>query len=147
MKNPSLSAEQAHPQYTAAGRRKKAKDECSAMFLRRGRPRRRHVPLFRAKTGRSRRFFSPACPRSPSCGRQKIPLTQSFSCKGHLYDNAVAESFFKFLKLEETDRRSYASTEELEPALFAYAKFYHNARPQSANDARASNEVICEPGL
>lgn len=44
----------------------------------------------------------------------RASFIQSFSKKGHPYDNAVAEAFFKFLKLEETNRRSYASFDELE---------------------------------
>ncbi len=43
----------------------------------------------------------------------RASFIQSFSKKGHPYDNAVAEAFFKFLKLEETNRRSYASFDEL----------------------------------
>lgn len=68
-------------------------------------------------------------------------VTQSFSAKGHPYDNAVAESFFKFLKLEETGRRSYASTEELELALFEYSRFYNNSRPHSANNGLTPNQA------
>ena len=59
---------------------------------------------------------------------------QSFSKKGHPYDNAVAESFFKFLKLEETDRHSYHSIEDLELSVFDYIHFYNFKRPHSAND-------------
>ncbi len=46
-----------------------------------------------------------------SCAFRKIldefEVVQSFSGKGCPYDNAVAESFFKFLKLEETNRKTY----------------------------------------
>jgi putative transposase len=66
--------------------------------------------------------------------------TQSFSAKGHPYDNAVAEAFFKFLKLEETDRRKFRSLEELDLALFEYARFYNNSRPHSANDGITPDE-------
>lgn len=51
----------------------------------------------------------------------KATFIQSFSKKGHPYDNAVAEAFFKFLKLEETDRRSYRSIEDLELSVFVYS--------------------------
>ena len=35
-------------------------------------------------------------------------LIQSFSGRGCPYDNSVAESFFKYLKKEETCRKSYS---------------------------------------
>lgn len=59
---------------------------------------------------------------------------QSFSAKGHPYDNAVAESFFKYLKLEELHRRTFSSLEELNLSLFEYIEgFYNRRRPHSAN--------------
>ena len=42
-----------------------------------------------------------------------LDMLQSFSAKGHPYDNAVMECFFKYLKKEETDRKSYCSFQEL----------------------------------
>lgn len=58
---------------------------------------------------------------------------QSFSKKGHPYDNAVAECFFKYLKLEETNRRSYKSFEELKLSVFSYIDGYYNPkRPHSS---------------
>ena len=64
----------------------------------------------------------------------RASFIQSFSKKGHPYDNAVAEAFFKFLKLEETNRRSYNSFDELELSIFEYIHFYNFKRPHSAND-------------
>ena len=64
----------------------------------------------------------------------RASFIQSFSKKGHPYDIAVAEAFFKFLKLEETNRRSYASFDELELSVFEYIHFYNFKRPHSAND-------------
>jgi putative transposase len=60
-------------------------------------------------------------------------VVQSFSAKGHPYDNAVAESFFKFLKLEETNRKSYSSLNELQLSLFSYIHFYNTLRPHGSN--------------
>lgn len=60
-------------------------------------------------------------------------VVQSFSAKGHPYDNAVAESFFKFLKLEETIRKSYSSLNELQLSLFSYIHFYNTLRPHGSN--------------
>ena len=64
----------------------------------------------------------------------RASFIQSFSKKGHPYDNAVAEAFFKFLKLEETNRRSYHSFDELVLAIFEFIHFYNFNRPHSANN-------------
>lgn len=64
----------------------------------------------------------------------KAAFIQSFSKKGHPYDNAVAEAFFKFLKLEEINRNSYHSIEEVELSVFEYIHFYNFNRPHSANN-------------
>lgn len=66
---------------------------------------------------------------------------QSFSAKGHPYDNAVAESFFKYLKHEELNRRSFSSLQQLKLSLFEYIEsFYNRKRPHSANDFLSPNE-------
>lgn len=64
----------------------------------------------------------------------RVSFIQSFSKKGHPYDNAVTEAFFKFLKLEETNRSSYHSFAELELSLFEYIHFYNFNCPHSANN-------------
>ena len=62
-------------------------------------------------------------------------FVQSFSAKGHPFDNAVMESFFKFLKHEELNRRTFSSITELHLALFEYFEgFYNKNRPHSANN-------------
>lgn len=62
-------------------------------------------------------------------------MIQSFSAKGYPYDNAVMECFFRYLKHEETNRRSYASFAELQDALFRYIHgFYNTMRPHSHNN-------------
>jgi len=65
---------------------------------------------------------------------------QSFSAKGYPYDNAVAESFFKFLKLEELNRFSFNMLDELNLSMFEYANFYNNLRPHSFNDGLTPNQ-------
>jgi len=63
-----------------------------------------------------------------------LGMVQSFSAKGHPYDNAVMECFFKYLKKEETDRRTYATPDELKRSLFEYINgFYNSIRPHSCN--------------
>lgn len=64
-----------------------------------------------------------------------LNMVQSFSAKGHPYDNAVMECFFKYLKKEETDRISYHSVQELSLSLFEYINgFYNSLRPHSHNN-------------
>ena len=68
-------------------------------------------------------------------------IIQSFSAKGYPYDNAVAESFFKFLKIEELNRKSFRSKSELEFSIFEYIEgFYNSKRPHSANDMLSPNQ-------
>ena len=69
-------------------------------------------------------------------------MIQSFSAKGHPYDNAVMECFFKYLKKEEVNRRSYSSFDELNVALFQYIKgFYNSLRPHSHNNGLSPNQA------
>lgn len=71
-----------------------------------------------------------------------LGMIQSFSAKGHPYDNAVMECFFKYLKKEETNRRTYSSFEELKLSLFEYiVGFYNSYRPHSHNNGLAPNQA------
>jgi putative transposase len=75
---------------------------------------------------------------------------QSFSAKGYPYDSVVAESFFKYLKLEETNRRSYCSSAELKLSLFQYIDGYYNKKcPHSANNMLSPDEkgALCSSGI
>jgi transposase (fragment) len=68
-------------------------------------------------------------------------VIQSFSAKGYPYDNAVAESFFKFLKLEELNRQTFYTKAQLELSLFEYIEsFYNSKRPHSANGMLSPNQ-------
>ena len=68
-------------------------------------------------------------------------VMQSFSAKGYLYDNAVAESFFKFLKLEELNRQTFYNQAQLALSLFEYIEgFYNSKRPHSANHMLSPNQ-------
>ena len=70
-----------------------------------------------------------------------LNIMQSFSAKGHPYDNAVMECFFKYMKKEETDRRNYATPAELKQSLFTYIHgFYNSVRPHSHNNGLSPNE-------
>ena len=71
----------------------------------------------------------------------KYNMLQSFSKKSHPWDNAVAESFFKFMKHEELNRKNYSNIEELKKSIFSYIDgFYNPYRPHSYNDGLSPNE-------
>ncbi|MDQ5984278.1 MAG: IS3 family transposase ISLmo5 [Eubacteriales bacterium SKADARSKE-1] len=71
----------------------------------------------------------------------RLNILQSFSNKGHPYDNAVMECFFKYLKKEETSRRNYQSFEQLSLSIFQYFHgFYNSYRPHFYNDGLSPNE-------
>ena len=57
-----------------------------------------------------------------------LNVVQSFSKKGYPFDNAVCECFFKYLKLEETGRRTYHTFNELYLSVFEYIEGYYNSR-------------------
>ena len=50
----------------------------------------------------------------------------SMSRTGNCYDNAFAESFFKTLKTELTDKKAYTTYAELRHAIFAYIEGWYN---------------------
>ena len=71
----------------------------------------------------------------------RLNVVQSFSDKGCPYDNAVVESFFKFLKLEEINQNTYSSFADLKSSLFEYIEgFYNSKRPHSTNDFLSPND-------
>ena len=71
-----------------------------------------------------------------------LNMIQSFSAKGHPYDNAIMECFFKYLKKEEVNRKSYSSFDELNVALFQYINgFYNSLRPHSHNNGLSPNQA------
>ena len=55
-------------------------------------------------------------------------IEQSMGGRGSAYDNAVCESFFKTLKSELIDRRSWTTKAELRTALFDYIECFYNPR-------------------
>lgn len=65
-------------------------------------------------------------------------ITQSMSRKGNCWDNAVAESFFKTLKIERAYRKTYATRNEAEMDLFQYIEgWYNTQRIHSANNQKS----------
>ena len=68
-------------------------------------------------------------------------LIASYSKPGYPYDNAVIESFFKYLKRDELNRRNFNSLEEISLATFSYIEgWYNNRRPHSHNQMLTPNE-------
>jgi len=56
----------------------------------------------------------------------RVGCIQSMSRKGDCWDNAVAESFFKTVKIELLDWNEYSSFQEMELGLFSYLEGYYN---------------------
>ena len=57
-----------------------------------------------------------------------LNVVQSFSKKGYPFDNACCESFFKYLKKEETNRRTFRTYNQLYQSVFSYIEGYYNTR-------------------
>lgn len=71
----------------------------------------------------------------------KYNFLPSNSHPGYPYDNSVTESFFKYLKQRELNRKSFSSLEQVKLACFEYIEsFYNNYNPHSANDGLTPNE-------
>ena len=91
-------------------------------------------------------FHTDRGPQSTSSDFRKeidsFHMVQSFSAKGHPYDNAVMECFFKYLKKEELNRRHFQSVEQLNQSLISYiAEFYNPIRPHSHNHGLSPNQM------
>jgi len=65
----------------------------------------------------------------------KNPLvSQSMSRKGNCWDNAVAESFFKTLKVEWVKKHKYQNIDRVRKSIFDYIeRWYNTKRKHSAN--------------
>lgn len=70
-----------------------------------------------------------------------LHVVQSFSKKGYPFDNACCECFFKYLKKEETNRKTYHSLQELQLSVFQYIEgFYNSKRPHGSLGMMTPNE-------
>ncbi len=65
-------------------------------------------------------------------GRYKS-ITRSMSRKGNCWDNAVAESFFKTLKVELIYHNNYESKEEAALSIFEYIETWYNKNRRHKN--------------
>jgi len=71
-----------------------------------------------------------------------LDVVQSFSQKGYPFDNAVCESFFKYLKKEEICRRNFRTFAELHRSVFEYIEgFYNTRRPHGSLGYLTPNEM------
>ena len=55
-------------------------------------------------------------------------LTSSMSRRGHCLDNAVAESFFHFLKTECVYQEQYKTRDEAKISIFDYIEVFYNRK-------------------
>ncbi len=71
-----------------------------------------------------------------------LNVVQSFSRKSYPFDNACCECFFKYLKKEETNRKTYHSLQELQLSVFEYIEGYYNSkRPHTTLHMLTPNEA------
>jgi len=75
---------------------------------------------------------------------QNSKIQQSMSRKGNCWDNAVAESFFKSLKYECTNRYQFKSILHAEIVIKEYVKWYNNERLHSSLDYKTPAEKELE---
>lgn len=53
-----------------------------------------------------------------------LNVVQFFSKKGYPFDNTVCEYFFKYLKREKNDRKTYHSFNEIYLSVFEYTHYF-----------------------
>ena len=71
-------------------------------------------------------------------------ITQSMSRKGNCWDNAVAESFFKTLKYECTNRYQFTTFLQAHSVIENYIKWYNYERLHSSLDFKTPAEKELE---
>src|SRR5690606_15455229 len=67
-----------------------------------------------------------ACEEFVSVTEKNKQIIRSMSGKGNCYDNAVAESFFKTLKVELIYQNNYATREKAKSSVFEYIEAFYN---------------------
>lgn len=76
--------------------------------------------------------------------RENIKINQSMSRKGNCWDNAVAESVFKTIKYECTNRYRFTSKEQLNACLVEYISWYNTKRIHSTLGYKTPLEMQLE---
>lgn len=69
-----------------------------------------------------------ACRAFSSILKSNNLITRSMSRKGNCWDNAVAESFFKTIKVECIYTKSYANQQQAQLSIFEYIESWYNRR-------------------
>ena len=72
---------------------------------------------------------------------EKCHVVQSFSKKGYPYDNACCESFFRHMKRECINRRSFRNQEALRLTCFEYIQRYNTKRPHNSMGGYTPDEI------
>lgn len=73
-----------------------------------------------------------------------LNVVQSFSKKGYPFDNACCKSFFKFLKRNLTNRKTYHNLEHLRLDIFEYMNMYNARLPHIAIGYKTPDEYEAE---
>ena len=76
--------------------------------------------------------------------RENIKISQSMSRKGNCWDNATAESLFKTIKHECTNRYRFTSKEQLNACLIEYISWYNTKRIHSTLGYKTPLEMQLE---
>lgn len=76
--------------------------------------------------------------------RNNIKITQSMSRKGNCWDNATAESLFKTIKYECTNRYKFTSNKQLFDCLEDYIRWYNTKRIHSTLGYKTPLEMQLE---
>lgn len=76
--------------------------------------------------------------------RENIRISQSMSRKGNCWDNAAAQSLFKTIKYECTNRYRFTSREQLNACLVEYISWYNTKRIHSTLGYRTPLEMQLE---
>lgn len=76
--------------------------------------------------------------------RENIKITQSMSRKGNCWDNAAAESLFKTIKYECTNRYKFTSNQQLFECLEDYISWYNTKRIHSSLGYKTPLEMQLE---
>ena len=76
--------------------------------------------------------------------RKNIKITQSMSRKGNCWDNATAESLFKTIKYECTNRYKFTSNQQLFDCLEDYIGWYNTKRIHSTLGYKTPLEMQLE---
>jgi len=76
--------------------------------------------------------------------RENIKISQSMSRKGNCWDNAAAESLFKTIKYECTNRYRFTSKEQLHACLIEYISWYNTKKIHSTLGYKTPLEMQLE---